>query len=118
MVIADFFLDGFGIGKMSENHIQQNIEFRIPEGREVGEPKMPLDDSVFALADVLLLIEEGEDPGGLFNITVNIGSGLHQNVDISGQSRRLIQNQRQFQTEYWREDSLSDREESNIRWYY
>ena len=64
---------------------------------------MPLDDSVFALADVLLLIEEGEDPGGLFNITVNIGSGLHQNVDISGQSRRLIQNQHQagptFKTE-------------------
>ena len=48
-VIADFFLDGFGIGKMSEDHIQQNLEFRIPEGREVGEPKMTFDDSVLPL---------------------------------------------------------------------
>ena len=34
MVIADFFLDGFGIGKMSEDHIQQNIEFRILRGEK------------------------------------------------------------------------------------
>ena len=33
-VIADFFLDGFGIGKMSEDHIQQNIEFRILRGEK------------------------------------------------------------------------------------
>lgn len=41
------------------------------------------------------LVEEGEDLGGLLNVAVHIGSGLHQNVNVGGQSCRLIQNQHQ-----------------------